>query len=243
MLSAVDELIDTLSSRELMDAQESYVDLFDRTKSLSLHLYEHVWGDAGERGQAMVRLQTVYKLHGFSHTASELPDYVPLFCEFLSLIPEKAARAILSDAAPVIEVLRERLAKRGSPYAGVAAALVSLSSKTVDRAALEQITKGALADDDSFEALDRAWEEEPVTFGRGRRRQVRVPSERRPRKPRRQGASLRIDHVGLSASLHVRHLPVCRADRLRRRQPHPLRPRAILMALRLEPAVAQAAAR
>jgi nitrate reductase delta subunit len=167
LLSAVDELIETLSSCDLMDAQERYVDLFDRTKSLSLHLYEHVWGDAGERGQAMVRLQTVYKLHGFSHTASELPDYVPLFCEFLSLIPEKAARAILSDAAPVIEVLRERLAKRGSPYAGVAAALVSLSSKTVDRAALEQITKGALADDDSFEALDRAWEEEPVTFGAG----------------------------------------------------------------------------
>lgn len=167
LLNAVGELIDALSSRELLDLQEAYVDLFDRKKSLSLHLYEHVWGDAGERGQAMVRLQTVYKLHGFSHAAAELPDYVPLFCEFLSLIPEKAARAILSDAAPVIEVLRERLAKRGSAYASVAAALVSLSSKTVDRAALEQITKGALADDDSFEALDRAWEEEPVTFGPG----------------------------------------------------------------------------
>jgi nitrate reductase delta subunit len=163
----VGTLIDRLAAIDLMELQETYVGLFDRTKSLSLHLYEHVWGDAGERGQAMVRLQTLYKLHGFSHTVSELPDYVPLFCEFLSLIPEKAARAILSDAAPVIEVLRDRLAKRSSPYAGVAAALVSLSSKTVDRAMLEQITKGALADDDSFEALDRAWEEEPVTFGAG----------------------------------------------------------------------------
>jgi nitrate reductase molybdenum cofactor assembly chaperone NarJ/NarW len=64
-------------------------------------------------------------------------------------------------------VLRERLTKRCSPYAGPAAALVSLSSKTIDRAMLEQITKGVLADDDSFEALDRAWEEEPVTFGAG----------------------------------------------------------------------------
>lgn len=166
-LIAVGKLTDALASRDLMDLQETYVDLFDRTKSLSLHLYEHVWGDAGERGQAMVRLQTVYKLHGYSHTAAELPDYVPLFCEFLSLIPEKAARAILSDAAPVFEVLRERLEKRGSPYAGAAAALVSLSAKSVDRAALEQIAKGALTDDDSLEALDRAWEEEPVTFGAG----------------------------------------------------------------------------
>ena len=163
----VGALIDRMTAIDLMESQEAYVDLFDRKRSLSLHLYEHVWGDAGERGQAMVRLQTLYKLHGFSHTASELPDYVPLFCEFLSLIPEKAARAILSDAAPVIEVLRERLAKRSSPYAGAAAALASLASKTVDRAMLEQITKGALADDDSFESLDRAWEEEPVTFGPG----------------------------------------------------------------------------
>ncbi len=163
----VGALIDRLAAMEFMELQEIYVGLFDRTKSLSLHLYEHVWGDAGERGQAMVRLQTLYKLHGFSHTASELPDYLPLFCEFLSLIPEKAARAVLSDAAPVVEILRERLEKRGSPYAGAAAALVSLASKTVDRAKLEQITKGALADDDSFEALDRAWEEEPVTFGAG----------------------------------------------------------------------------
>lgn len=164
---AVAALIDHLAAGELMDLQEAYVGLFDRTRSLSLHLYEHVWGDAGERGQAMVRLQTLYKLHGFAHTAAELPDYLPLFCEFLSLVPEKAARAILSDAAPVIEALRERLTKRGSAYAGAAAALVSLASKSLDRAMLEQITKGALPDADNFEALDRAWEEEPVTFGAG----------------------------------------------------------------------------
>lgn len=160
-------VIDRLAAMDVLDSQEVYVALFDRTRSLSLHLYEHVWGDAAERGQAMVRLQTLYKLHGFSHQASELPDYLPLFCEFLSLIPDKAARVILSDAASVMELLRERLAKRSSPYAEIAAALVSLASKKVDAAALEQITKGALADDDSFEALDRAWAEEPVTFGAG----------------------------------------------------------------------------
>lgn len=164
---ALDALIDRLSALDLLELQEIYVALFDRTRSLSLHLYEHVWGDARERGQAMVRLQTLYKLHGFSHTESELPDYLPLFCEFLSLIPEKAARAFLSDAAAVIDTLSDRLVKRQSPYASVAIALVSLASKTVNRAMLEQISKGAIPDDDSLEALDRAWAEEPVTFGLG----------------------------------------------------------------------------
>jgi nitrate reductase delta subunit len=157
-------LIDQLQAEDLMTQQEEYVGLFDRTRSLSLHLYEHVWGDARERGQAMVRLQTLYKLHGFSHTSTELPDYLPLFCEFLSLVPEKAARAMLSDAAPVIETLRERLAKRGSPYHAVMAALVGLASKSVNPAMLEQISKGALPDEQSFDELDRAWEETPVQF-------------------------------------------------------------------------------
>jgi nitrate reductase delta subunit len=162
---AVEMLIDRLEAIDILELQEIYVGLFDRTRGLSLHLYEHVWGDARERGQAMVRLQTLYKLHGFSHAESELPDYLPLFCEFLSLIPEKAARAFLSDAAPVVDLLRERLAKRQSPYAGVAAALVSLASK-LNPAIIEQLSKGTLPDDgDSFEALDRAWEEEPVRFG------------------------------------------------------------------------------
>lgn len=163
---AVETLIDRLGSMDLLELQEIYVGLFDRTRSLSLHLYEHVWGDARERGQAMVRLQTLYNLHGFNHAQSELPDYLPLFCEFLSLIPERAARAFLSDAAPVVDVVRERLTKRQSPYAGPAAALVSLASK-VNPAIIEQLSKGALPDDDSFEALDRAWEEEPVRFGLG----------------------------------------------------------------------------
>lgn len=166
-LSAIEPLLAHLGGGDLLDLQDAYVMQFDRTRSLSLHLYEHVWGEARERGQAMVRLQTVYGLHGFEAAEGELPDFLPLFCEFLSLVNEKAARVLLSDAAAVIETLRQRLARRGSPYAGVMAALVALAARAPDRAMLEQIAKGALPDDDSLEALDRAWEEEPVTFGPG----------------------------------------------------------------------------
>ncbi len=166
-LAAIEPLLAYLAGGDLLDLQDAYVMQFDRVRSLSLHLYEHVWGEARERGQAMVRLQTVYGLHGFEAAEGELPDFLPLFCEFLSLIKEEAARVLLSDAAAVIETLRERLARRGSPYAGAMAALVALAARAPDRAVLEQIAKGARPDDDSLEALDRAWEEEPVTFGPG----------------------------------------------------------------------------
>lgn len=164
-LAAMDTLFAALDGADLMDLQDDYIRLFDRTRSLSLHLYEHLYGEARERGQAMVRLQTLYKFHGFSHTSAELPDYLPLFAEFLSLMPDRTARTILSDAAPTIEALHQRAAKRETPYAAVFAALVSLASKQVDRTLLAEIMRGGGSDDDSLEALDREWEDAPVTFG------------------------------------------------------------------------------
>jgi len=161
----VDALITRLESVDLLDLQDEYVSLFDRTRSLSLHLYEHLYGEARERGQAMVRLQTLYKFHGFAHTPAELPDYLPLFCEFLSLMPDRTARAILSDAAATIEALHQRAAKRQMPYAAVFGALISLASKQVDRELLAEIMRGGGDDDGSLDALDRQWEDAPVTFG------------------------------------------------------------------------------
>ena len=106
-------LIQRLTTGDIYELQEDYTGLFDRARSLSLHLYEHVHGEARERGQAMVRLQTVYKLHGFSHVSSELPDFLPLFCEFLSVIPEHAARSLLGDEVMIVEAVRERLMSLG----------------------------------------------------------------------------------------------------------------------------------
>jgi nitrate reductase delta subunit len=167
VLASVGWLIEHMQGAELTDLQDDYVSLFDRTRSLSLHLYEHLYGEARERGQAMVRLQTLYRFHGFAHTPSELPDYLPLFCEFLSLMPDRTARTILSDAAATIEALHQRAVKRGTPYACIFAALTTLASKKIDRELLAEIMRGGGADDDSLEALDRAWEDAPVTFGAG----------------------------------------------------------------------------
>lgn len=166
-LAAVEALMAHLRAGDLLDLQDEYVRLFDRTRSLSLHLYEHLYGEARERGQAMVRLQTLYKFHGFAHTCAELPDFLPLFAEFLSLMPDRTARAILSDAAATIEALHQRAASRRTPYAAALAALASLASREIDRKLFAEIMRGGGADDDSLEALDRAWEEEPVTFGAG----------------------------------------------------------------------------
>lgn len=157
--AALDRLIAERDGGDLMDAQERYVALFDRTRSLSLHLFEHVHGDSRDRGMAMVNLLEVYRGHGLAVTAHELPDYLPLLLEYLSILPPHEARAMLADAAHILAALGSRLAKRGSAYAAVFDALVYLTDA--------EVAPVVPADDvdDSLEALDRAWEEAAVTFG------------------------------------------------------------------------------
>ncbi|SMF01973.1 respiratory nitrate reductase chaperone NarJ [Tistlia consotensis] len=160
-------LIDQLAGRELLDLQERYVLLFDRTRSLSLHLFEHVHGESRDRGQALVDLQALYAEHGLVVEAKELPDYLPLFLEFLSTRPLGEARGLLAQPLHVLTALRERLVKRGSDYAAVFAALEALA----DGAASAEDLAAARAepDDDPTDlaALDRDWEEAAVTFGPG----------------------------------------------------------------------------
>ncbi len=150
---------------DLYDAQARYVDLFDRTRSLSLHLYEHVHGESRDRGQAMVELLKLYSTHGLELTAKELPDHLPVFLEFLSTRPEAEAAGLLGQAAHVIEALRERLKKRGSTYTRLFDALVFLAAAERNGDAVRALLQEPDDDPNDLEALDKAWAEEQVTFG------------------------------------------------------------------------------
>lgn len=161
----LEPLIGELSGEDLYDVQARYVDLFDRTRSLSLHLYEHVHGESRDRGQAMVELLKLYSSRGLELSEKELPDYLPVFLEFLSLLPSEAAAVLLGEAAHVLEALRERLKKRQSPYAQVFDVLVRLSQSERNSEALKALLQEPDDDPNDLEALDKAWAEEQVTFG------------------------------------------------------------------------------
>jgi nitrate reductase delta subunit len=158
-------LADELAQDDLYDVQARYVDLFDRSRSLSLQLYEHVHGESRDRGQAMVELLKLYSAHGLELTAKELPDHLPVFLEFLSTLPADEAAALLGQAAHVLEALRERLKKRQSVYARVFDVLVALVEAHRDPEALKALLQEPEDDPDDLEALDKAWAEEQVTFG------------------------------------------------------------------------------
>lgn len=165
--AALHHLIDDLAARDLVEAQERYILLFDRTRSLSLHLFEHVHGESRDRGQAMVDLLTLYEEGGFSPVTSELPDFLPLFLEYAAQRQPAEALDLVGQPGHVFAALRERLIKRGSPYEAVFGALVALARTELDREALERLRAEPDPEPDDLAALDAAWEEEEVRFGPG----------------------------------------------------------------------------
>jgi nitrate reductase delta subunit len=163
---ALDALIEEIATGDLFATQERYVELFDRTRSLSLHLFEHVYGESRDRGQAMIDLKSLYEQNGLYLSTSELPDFLPAFLEFLSVRPLEEAREQLGQPAHILTALAERLHKRHSPYAAVFEGLASLAATAPD-AEVEVAAEIDDADPNDFAALDAQWEEEAVTFGPG----------------------------------------------------------------------------
>jgi nitrate reductase delta subunit len=163
----LDRILGELATGDLYDLQERYVLLFDRTRSLSLHLFEHVHGESRDRGQAMVDLIKLYEDGGYTPTATELPDFLPLFLEYAATRSPAEAIELVGQPGHVLTALRERLAKRASPYEAVFAALIALSKARLDAAALAALRAEPDPEPDDLEALDAAWEEEEVTFGPG----------------------------------------------------------------------------
>lgn len=159
------QLVQELRARDIYDLEEQYVSLFDRSRTLSLNLFEHVHGESRDRGGAMVSLLETYRAGGFDLATTELPDHLPVVLEFLAMRPRPEAREVLADAAHILEALSVRHSRRKSPFRAVFAALLELSGTKANRAAVTELLGQPEIDPDNLEALDEIWEESEVRFG------------------------------------------------------------------------------
>jgi nitrate reductase delta subunit len=158
-------LVEALVGRDLYDLQEDYVMLFDRSRTLSLNLFEHVHGESRDRGEAMVSLVATYRAGGFDPISTDLPDHLPVLLEFLATRPAPEARETLADAAHIFATLAKRLEKRDSPYAAIFAALRQMSGAVADAEAVAAMLELPEDDPTDLKALDAIWTESEVTFG------------------------------------------------------------------------------
>lgn len=163
--AGLESLTTRLTQGDLYDLQETYVMLFDRSRTLSLNLFEHVHGESRDRGGAMVSLIETYREGGFEPVTTELPDHLPVLLEFLASRPALEVQDILSDAAHILDAVATRLVRRDSGYAAALTALVELSGSQANAAAVADMLAQPDDDPTDLAALDEAWEETEVTFG------------------------------------------------------------------------------
>lgn len=164
---ALIKFMDQLAGRNLLKAQEDYVALFDRGRGHSLYLFEHIHGESRERGPAMVDLIEHYKEKGMMMTGEELPDFLPLFLEYLSVCPPEGAQESLGEVVHIIAAIGAKLKKKGSGYSHVFQALEKMTSVKINAEFVRQALIDEDARDDSLEALDKEWEETPAFDGIG----------------------------------------------------------------------------
>ena len=145
-------LMTTLAQGKPLELEADYVEIFDRGRATSLHLFEHVHGDSRDRGPAMIDLTQTYEKAGLFLGPDEMPDYLPVVLEFVSTQPPREARAFLSEMAHIFNAIFAALQQRNSAYASVLGALLELSG--------EKAHPVKVVPD---EPLDATWEE-PVVF-------------------------------------------------------------------------------
>ncbi len=104
-----------------------------------------------------------YEKAGLVLNCRELPDHLPLYLEYLSILPENEAREGLQNVAPILALLGGRLKQREVAWYPLFDALLSLAGSTLSSDSVTQQVNNE-SRDDTRQALDAVWEEEQVKF-------------------------------------------------------------------------------
>jgi nitrate reductase delta subunit len=164
-IKKVETFLTTQKAQDLIAAQEDYVETFDRGRAHCLHLFEHIHGESRDRGQAMIDLSETYAAKGLYIDNNELPDYLPLFMEYLSRCEFQDATKLLGEAIDVIAVIGAKLKKRKSPYADIFTSIEVLSAIKADAEKVKTALKEAHKDPETLEELDKQWKEAEAFTG------------------------------------------------------------------------------
>ncbi|WP_152081159.1 nitrate reductase molybdenum cofactor assembly chaperone [Enterobacter oligotrophicus] len=150
-------------SAPLLDKQAEWCEVFERGRATSLLLFEHVHAESRDRGQAMVDLMSQYEKAGLQLDCRELPDYLPLYLEYLSIVTDDEARDGLQNVAPILALIGGRLKQRGVAHFQLFDALLTLAGTRLSSDSVATQVSGEKRDD-TRQALDAVWEEEQVKF-------------------------------------------------------------------------------
>ncbi|WP_201340728.1 nitrate reductase molybdenum cofactor assembly chaperone [Abyssogena phaseoliformis symbiont] len=154
--------IEDYKNQDFLELQERFVANFDRSRAHCLNLFEYIHGESHDRGQAMVDLIDMYAKKNLFLDKKELPDYLPLFLEYLSLCDTEEAIASLGDTIDIIALIGGHLKKNKSPYRAIFLALEELSSIKANQFKVAEVIENSPKEP---EILDELWQEQEAFSG------------------------------------------------------------------------------
>ncbi len=158
-IQELEQLFNWLEQDDVLAVQESWENTFDQGRQSSLLMYEHVHGESRDRGQAMVDLLHQYEADGFEFCGRELPDYLPVYLEYLSCLEAEPMQDGLRAVAPVLTRIGQQLNQVQSPYRVCFEWLLGMSGIN-EVAFMDQPTPAPQASMEEFlERLDGEWAE------------------------------------------------------------------------------------
>ncbi len=138
-LESIDKESAALLSRFLREndiSEEDYIDLFELSPQCPLYLGSHTYDEpttcataaVSDRNEYMIELGGIYTHFGRRPNGKELPDYLPLMVDFLSLTTESEDdpvrdKFIEEYFLPFLPPIRSRLEELKTPYRHLLGAL------------------------------------------------------------------------------------------------------------------------
>ena len=127
--SAVDAFVDVLKASTPLQVQENYTAAFDMNPSTTLNMTYHAYGDTEKRAAALANLQHTYQEAGWLPTTGELPDYLPLMLEFISICPHPQYTEPVWQCLRGIQPLAARLKEKAPIYAALVQPVVDMATE------------------------------------------------------------------------------------------------------------------
>lgn len=129
--------------------EEEYVGLFELEPQCSLYLGSHAFEEpktcaqagVSDRNEYMIELSAIYRHFGYESNGNELPDYLPLMVEFLSLTAHRRTDALRKKMIdeyllPHLPPLSSTLKNVKSSYAHLLQALEAVLKLDSERTAV-----------------------------------------------------------------------------------------------------------
>ena len=131
MKKCMDDFLHYLKTHLPIQLQEGYTATFDMNPATTLNLTYHTYGDNEKRADVLARLQQLYQDAGYERITGELPDYLPMMLEFLSVCRESDNTGLIWECLRGLEDVVDRLQKAAPPYAALLQPLIPMVANRI----------------------------------------------------------------------------------------------------------------